>query len=68
VLLEGRLTERNPAKALKLVERACSAGVSQACARLANVYAKGDGVAPDPERAVEWKHKACAAGDAPSCP
>uniref|UniRef100_A0A7S1UIG9 Beta-lactamase n=1 Tax=Phaeomonas parva TaxID=124430 RepID=A0A7S1UIG9_9STRA len=48
--------ERDPVKALKLLERGCERGHGPSCFNAAVMYKKGDtGVAPDPEKFARYK-------------
>jgi len=50
-----------------LYEKECNQGDAAACTMLGILYAKGDGVAKDIQRAIELYRKACDAGDAWGC-
>ncbi len=50
-----------------LYEKECNQGDADACTMLGILYAKGDGVAKDIQRAIELYRKACDAGDAWGC-
>lgn len=45
-------------KAIPTYERACDLGMRVVCKELGDMYATGDGVAPDAEKAVRFASKA----------
>lgn len=53
--------------ALKALEPACTAGNGIACANLAVVFQRGDGVPRDPRRAAALREKACTLGVQRAC-
>src|SRR2546422_8419803 len=63
--LQGDL--RDPARAIAALQRGCDASSAAACVRLARVYEEGDGASPNAKTGVDFREKACAAGDGKSC-
>lgn len=59
-LERGELVRPDPARALELHVQACLGGLAQACRDAAQRL-------PEPD-AAQFRRRACAAGDAPSCP
>jgi hypothetical protein len=54
-------------EAATLADRACNAGVANACALLAELYDAGEGVAHDEPMASMLYRKACDGGDVDAC-
>jgi len=63
--LQGDL--RDPARAIAALQRGCDASSAAACVRLARVYEEGDGASPNAKTGLDFREKACAAGDGRSC-
>ncbi|BCX79716.1 tetratricopeptide repeat protein [Campylobacter sp. 19-13652] len=53
--------------AVGLFKRACEAGEESGCARLGQLYERGQGVANSPKRAIEIYRASCNRGGAESC-
>jgi uncharacterized protein len=66
-LLAAALLQPERASTPSDLARACDAGQAVACRKLAQVYARGEGVARSPGRAARLYQKACAGGDAEAC-
>ena len=67
-LKEGSGTSvREHARSREELEKAAATGDGQACFTLAELYEKGEGVSPDPEKARELFAKACGAGFQKAC-
>ena len=65
--MEGKMGfEKNAASGLALLEKAANGGNTPSSVYLGNIYAKGQGVARDMERAMKWYEQAASAGDAHS--
>src|SRR5207302_760358 len=63
--LQGEL--RDPARAIGALQRGCDASSAAACVRLARVYEEGEGASPNAKTGLDFREKACAAGDGRSC-
>ena len=65
--MEGKMGfEKDAASGLALLEKAANGGNTPSSVYLGNIYAKGQGVARDMERAMKWYEQAASAGDAHS--
>lgn len=59
MLARGRLVKAEPARGVKLLERACELGVAGACLEATLIFTRGlSGVEPDPARAAKWGRSA----------
>ncbi|MCA9675404.1 MAG: sel1 repeat family protein, partial [Myxococcales bacterium] len=65
--LEGRAKNPSVAKAVALLEDACTRKLGEACTQLGFVYLRGRGVTADPAKAVEHYERACKLGDNDGC-
>ena len=65
--LDGRGTERDPARAAVEFDAACAGGQPTACASVAYQYTHGDGVARDDARAFAYLKQGCDLGMADAC-
>ena len=63
--LQGEL--RDPARAIGALQRGCDASSAAACVRLARVHEEGEGASPNAKTGLDFREKACAAGDGRSC-
>jgi len=71
-LMEGAGGDKDPVAGVELLRRACDGSQQQApypdaCARLGNAYADGDGVGRDDSKAVALFVRACELGLADAC-
>ncbi|MCB9745878.1 MAG: sel1 repeat family protein, partial [Alphaproteobacteria bacterium] len=69
-MAEGLLAAGAPSagdKAAPLLAKACSAGSTASCVRLARLHLDGALSEPSPEEAARLLGEACAAGDAEAC-
>lgn len=63
--MEGKMGfEKDAASGLILLEKAANGGNTPSSVYLGNIYARGEGVAQDMERAMKWYEQAASAGDA----
>ena len=63
--MEGKLGfDKDPASGRVLLEKAANGGNTPSSVYLGNIYAKGEGVEQDMERAMKWYEQAASAGDA----
>lgn len=58
---------RDPSTAIESWRKSCDADNEQGCERMWMAYQYGYGVAADPERASEYRERACSAGSDPAC-
>jgi hypothetical protein len=65
--LEGRGTQRDPARAAVEFGKACQSGVATACASVAYQFTHGDGVALNDRQALTYLDKACKLGMSTAC-
>lgn len=64
---QGRATTKNEPKAFELFDRACRANDPTGCARSAQAYVDGRGVAKDVARGAVLSRQACGGGIAAAC-
>lgn len=63
--MEGKMGfDRDAASGLVLLEKAANGGNTPSSVYLGNLYARGEGVPQDMERAMKWYEQAASAGDA----
>lgn len=62
------LEQDDPTAAAAAYDRGCRFGSARACMNLAELYAKGQGVPEDAQRAMSLLKKACDYGESSACP
>jgi len=68
MLLDSGQAGTNLAEAVRLSDFSCEQGIAAGCLRLSNYYARGFGVGRDPDRADEFRQRACQLGEPRACP
>jgi len=65
--LESKTVKKNITKALEYLGKACDKADAKACALIASIYLKGDGILKNKIKSLAFSDRACRFGDKDSC-